>query len=112
MAMIRKGQIQRSADAISEDRRSSLPLCSIPPHKGDRIQFIPVLPTSAIVFATEPADPLLKFLGIGLDPTEDRCVADLDAAVEEHQFEIAVAEGKHQIPTNGPQDHLAVNCRP
>ena len=43
-----------SADAISEDRRSSLPLFSIPPHKGDRIQFIPVLPSSAIVFATEP----------------------------------------------------------
>src|SRR5271170_2779317 len=42
-------------NAISEDRRSSLPLFSIPPHKGDRIQFIPVLPSSAIVFATEPS---------------------------------------------------------
>src|SRR3984885_11825017 len=48
------GRLERSADAISEDRRSSLPLFSIPPHKGDRIQFIPVLPSSEIVFATEP----------------------------------------------------------
>src|ERR1700689_4484151 len=49
-----RGRFERSADAISEDRRSSLPLFSIPPHKGDRIQFIPGLPSSAIVFATEP----------------------------------------------------------
>ena len=58
------------------------------------------------------ADPLLKFLGIGLDPTEDRRVVDLDAAVEEHQFEIAVADGKHQIPTNRPQDHLGGELPP
>ena len=58
------------------------------------------------------ADPLLKFLGIGLDPTEDRCVVDLDAAVEEHQFEIPVADGKHQIPTNGPQNHLSGELPP
>src|SRR3984885_2471748 len=58
------------------------------------------------------ADPLLKFLGIGLDPTEDRCVVDLDAAVEEHQFEIPVADGKRQIPTNGPQDHLSGELPP
>src|SRR5271170_1176075 len=50
-------------NAISEDRRSSLPRFSIPPHKGDRIQFIPVLPSSAIVFATEPANALYEAVG-------------------------------------------------
>ena len=64
MAMIRKGRFERSADAISEDRRSSLPLFSIPPHKGDRIQFIPVLPSSAIVFATEPPNLLRILAGL------------------------------------------------
>jgi hypothetical protein len=53
------------------------------------------------------ADPLLKFLGRGLDPTEDRCVVDLDAGVEEHQFEIAVADGKtsdtNERPTGSPR---------
>ena len=48
-----------------------------------------------------------RILGMGLDPTKDRCVVDLDAAVEEHQFEIAVADGKHpdanERPTGSPQ---------
>ena len=39
-------------------------------------------------------------------------MVDLDAAVEEHQFEIAVADGKHQIPTNRPQDHLGGELPP
>ena len=60
-----------------------------------------VHPPGAVAHPQMRADPLLKFLGIGLDPTEDRCVVDLDAAIEEHQFEIAVADGKHQIPTRG-----------
>src|SRR5271167_1037205 len=71
-----------------------------------------VHPPGAVAHPQMRADPLLKFLGIGLDPTEDRCVVDLDAAVEEHQFEIAVADGKHQIPTNRPQDHLRGELTP
>jgi hypothetical protein len=29
-----------------------------------------------------------------------------------NQFEIAVADGKHQIPRNGPQDHLGGQLPP
>src|ERR1700722_2859576 len=71
-----------------------------------------VHPPGAVAHPQMRADPLLKFLGIGLDPTEDRCVVDLDAAVEEHPFEIAIADGKHQIPTNGPQDYLGGELPP
>jgi hypothetical protein len=38
-------------------------------------------------------------------------VVDLDAAVEEHEFQIAVADGEHQIPSHGPKDPSAVNWR-
>src|ERR1700689_2463934 len=69
-----RGRFERSADAISEDRRSSLPLFSIPPHKGDRIQFIPGLPSSAIVFATEPAD-LDAMIGAIVDELAPNLVA-------------------------------------
>jgi D-lactate dehydrogenase, membrane binding len=54
----------------SKDRRTRYPRTgdlhyrfSIPPHKGDRIQFIPVLPSSAILFATEPTAAISFFNG-------------------------------------------------
>jgi len=33
-------------------------------------------------------------------------MVDLDAPIEEHEFEIAVAHGKHQILPHRPEDHL------
>ena len=41
MAMIRKGRDSKDRRTISEDRRSSLPLFSLPPQKGDRIGLSP-----------------------------------------------------------------------
>ena len=58
----------------------------------------------AIAYPQMRADPFLKLLGIGLDPTEDRRVVHLDTAVDEHELEIAVTDREHQIPTNGPQN--------
>ena len=91
MAMIRKGRFERSADAISEDRRSSLPLFSIPPHKGDQIQFIPVLPSSAIVFATEPIKMLSSQVwGWSEEGVEDKHVEALNLNLSDRRLRLAL----------------------
>jgi hypothetical protein len=33
-------------------------------------------------------------------------VVDRHAAIQQHQRKIAVADGKHQIPSDRPEDHL------
>jgi hypothetical protein len=53
------------------------------------------------------SDPVLQFNGIGLDPAEDGGVVHLDIAIQQHEFEIAVTDGEHQIPSDRPQDHLS-----
>lgn len=30
----------------------------------------------------------------------------LDAAVQQHEFEIAITDGEHRIPSDRPEDHL------
>jgi len=52
------------------------------------------------------ADPLVEFGRISLDPAKDGGVIHLHAAVLQHELEIAVADGEHQIPSDRPQDHL------
>ena len=37
---------------------------------------------------------------------------DLNSAVEEHEFQIAVADREHQIPSHGPKDRLSCELRP
>ena len=39
-------------------------------------------------------------------------MVDLDAAVEEHEFQIAVADREHQIPSHGPKDRLSRELPP
>jgi CheY-like chemotaxis protein len=39
-------------------------------------------------------------------------VVDLDSAVEEHEFQIAVADREHQIPSHGPKDRLGCELPP
>src|SRR5215212_8790861 len=51
-------------------------------------------------------DPLLQLRRISLDPAEDGRVIDRDAAVLEHEREVAVADREHQIPAHRPEDHL------
>src|SRR4051794_13056614 len=51
-------------------------------------------------------DPLLQLSCIGLDPAEDGGVIDRDAAVLQHEREIAIADREHQIPAHRPEDHL------
>jgi hypothetical protein len=36
----------------------------------------------------------------------------VDAAIEEHEFQITVADGKHQIPSHGPKNHLGCELAP
>jgi hypothetical protein len=57
-------------------------------------------------------DSLFKLRCVGLDPSEDRRVVDLDSAVEEHEFQIAVADKEHQIPSHGPKDRLSRELAP
>jgi hypothetical protein len=58
------------------------------------------------------AGSLFKLRCVGLDPSEDRRVVDLDSAVEEHAFQIAVADREHQIPSHGPKDRLSCELPP
>jgi hypothetical protein len=55
---------------------------------------------------------LLEILRIGLDPSENRRVVDLDAAVGQHHLEIAVADREHQVPTHGPEDDVGGELPP
>jgi len=63
-----------------------------------------VHPPGAVAHSQMRADSLFKLRCVGLDPSEDRRVVDLDSAVEEHEFQIAVADREHQIPSHGPKD--------
>jgi hypothetical protein len=58
------------------------------------------------------ANQLLQFGRMSLDPAKDGYVVHLNAAVRQHEFEIAVTHGKHQIPPNRPKDHLGSELPP
>ena len=57
-----------------------------------------VHPPGAVAHSQMWADSLFKLRCVGLDPSEDRRVVDLDATIEQHELKITVADGKHQIP--------------
>src|SRR4029077_9238348 len=71
-----------------------------------------VHPPGAVAHSQMWADSLFKLRCVGLDPSEDRRVVDLDSAVEEHEFQIAVADREHQIPSHGPKDRLSCELPP
>src|ERR1700722_17408023 len=71
-----------------------------------------VHPPGAVAHSQMRADSLFKLRSVGLDPSEDRRVVDLDSAVEEHEFQITVADRKHQVPSHGPKDHLGCELAP
>ena len=71
-----------------------------------------VHPPGAVAHSQMRAGSLFKLRCVGLDPSEDRRVVDLDSAVEEHEFQIAVADREHQIPSHGPKDRLSCELRP
>src|SRR3984885_5217010 len=70
-----------------------------------------VHPPGAVAHSQMRADALFKFRCVGLDPSEDRRVVDLDAAIEQHELQITVADG-NQIPSRGPKDHLGCELAP
>jgi hypothetical protein len=39
-------------------------------------------------------------------------VVDLDAAIKQHELQITVTDGKHQIPSHRPKDHLGCELAP
>ena len=63
-------------------------------------------PPGAIAHAQVRPYPLFQLGRINLNLSEDGGVVHLDAAIEQHELAIAVTDGKHQIPTHRPQDHL------
>src|ERR1700729_3469696 len=71
-----------------------------------------VHPPGAVAHSQMRADSLFKLRCVGLDPSEDRRVVDLDAAIEQHEFQIAVADREHQIPSHGPKDRLSCELPP
>ena len=56
--------------------------------------------------AQVPPHPLLELGGEALDPAVQGDVVDEDAAVGEHQLEVAVADREPEAPAHRPQDHL------
>ena len=71
-----------------------------------------VHPPGAVAHSQMRAGSLFKLRCVGLDPSEDRRVVDLNSAVEEHEFQIAVADREHQIPSHGPKDRLSCELPP
>jgi hypothetical protein len=71
-----------------------------------------VHPPGAVARSQMRADSLFKLRCVGLDSSEDRRVVDLDSAVEEHELQITVADGKHQIPSHRPKDRLSRKLPP
>src|SRR5580692_2405518 len=71
-----------------------------------------VHPPGAVAHSQMRADSLFKLRCVGVNPSEDRRVVDLDAAIEQHELQITVADGKHQIPSHGPKDHLGCELAP
>ena len=71
-----------------------------------------VHPPGAVAHSQMRADSLFKLRCVGLDPSEDRRVVDLDAAIEQHELQITIADGKHQIPSHRPKDHLGCELAP
>jgi Thiolase, N-terminal domain len=71
-----------------------------------------VHPPGAVAHSQMRADPLFKLRCVGLDPSEDRRVVDLDAAIEQHELQITIADGKHQNHRTAQRITSAVNCRP
>ena len=57
-------------------------------------------------------DSLFKLRCVGLDPSEDSSVVDLDAAIEQDELQITVADGKHQVHRAAQRITSAVNWRP
>src|ERR671933_2543330 len=58
------------------------------------------------------ADPLLDLGRIGLDPAKDRRMVHVHAAVLQHQLEVTVADGEHEVPADRPEDHLGGELPP
>src|ERR1700722_9538770 len=71
-----------------------------------------VHPPGAVARSQMRAGLLFKLRCVGLGTSEDRRVVDLDAAIEQHELQITVADGKHQIPSHRPKDHLGCELAP
>src|SRR6202042_2283297 len=69
-----------------------------------------VHPPGAVAHSQMRTGSLFKLRCVGLDPSEDRRVVDLDSAVEEHEFQIAV--GNIRYHRTAQRIASAVNCRP
>jgi hypothetical protein len=51
-------------------------------------------------------EPPVQLRCIGLDPSKDGGVRDVDTALLQHEFEVAIADWEHQIPAYGLKNHL------
>src|SRR3984957_8981172 len=71
-----------------------------------------VHPPGAVAHSQMWADSLFKLRCVGLDPSADRRVVVLDAAIEQHELQITVADREHQIPSHGPKDRLGCELPP
>jgi hypothetical protein len=58
------------------------------------------------------ANQLLQFGRLSLDPAKVGYGVHLNAAFQQHEFEIAVTDGKPQIPPDRPKDHLGSELQP
>ena len=91
----------RCGPAMPEQRRGAGGSPALPPtlHIGL------VHPPGAIAQPQMKPDPLLQFGGIRLDPAANGRVVHCDPAIQQHQFEVSIADGEHQIAARRPQDH-------
>ena len=94
VALGRQQKVDRLATAVDRSIQIDPPALDL--HVGL------IHPPGAVAHAQVGADPLLKFGRISLDPSEDGGVIHLHATVQQHELEIAVTDGEHQIPSGPP----------
>ena len=83
-------------------------------YRATRAAGVPVIRHSpgAIAHAQVRPYPLLQFGCVGLGPSEGGAVVHLDTAIQQHEFEIAVADGKLRYHRTAHRITSALNCRP
>src|SRR6202161_4286861 len=107
---LRKNRFAAAASRLAESRKSIV----WPWLSTARYRYIQRPLTLTYVSSTRQEPLVMRGSGrmrfssssVGLDPTEDGGVVHLHATIQQHELEITVADRKHQIPPDRPQDHL------
>src|SRR5437868_4023592 len=98
---------QRQNETPTERSRSSLPPIA---DRGRTTAFYPnvglIHPPGFVGRLQMRSSPLLKFRCIVLNPSPDRRMVDLQAALDQQLLDITIGKGVAKVPSNGTKNDL------